>query len=62
MVKSSEDAPIGPLRSLLKGLVDPSQDWAQRGEERKPGALMVYAGVLLGILLLVAVLATRLWP
>jgi two-component system nitrate/nitrite sensor histidine kinase NarX len=59
MAKSRPDAPIGPLRSLLKRLVDPSEDWAQRGEDRKPGALMVYACVLLGLLVLVAVLATR---
>jgi two-component system nitrate/nitrite sensor histidine kinase NarX len=54
-----EDASIGPLRSLLKRLVDPSEDWAQRGEDRKPSALMIYAAVLLGILALVAILATR---
>ncbi|MDX2315568.1 MAG: histidine kinase [Gammaproteobacteria bacterium] len=59
MVKERDDASIGPLRSLLARLVDPSEDWAQRGEERKPSALMVYAAVLLGILLLVAVLSTR---
>ena len=59
MAKDREDAPIGPLRSLLARLVDPSEDWAQRGEERKPSALMVYAAVLLGILALVAVLSTR---
>ena len=59
MAKEREDAPIGPLRSLLKRLVDPSEDWAQRGEERKPSALMVYAAVLLAILALVAILATR---
>jgi two-component system nitrate/nitrite sensor histidine kinase NarX len=39
--------------------VDPSEDWAQRADERKPGALMVYAAVLLGILVLVAALAAR---
>ena len=59
MAKERDDATIGPLRSLLARLVDPSEDWAQRGEERKPSALMVYAAVLLGILVLVAVLSTR---
>lgn len=59
MAKDREDAPIGPLRSLLARLVDPSEDWAQRGEERKPSALMIYASALLGILVLVAVLVTR---
>jgi two-component system nitrate/nitrite sensor histidine kinase NarX len=59
MAKNRDDASIGPLRALLKRLVDPSEDWAQRGEERKPSALMIYAGVLLAILVLVAVLATR---
>lgn len=60
MAKDRDDASIGPLRSLLKRLVDPSQDWARRGEERRPSALMVYTGVLLGVLVLVAVLSTRL--
>jgi two-component system nitrate/nitrite sensor histidine kinase NarX len=59
MAKEREDATIGPLRSLLARLVDPSEDWAQRGEERKPSALMVYAAVLLGILVLVGILTTR---
>jgi len=59
MAKDREDATIGPLRSLLARLVDPSEDWAQRGEERKPSALMVYAAVLLGLLVLVGVLTTR---
>ena len=59
MAKDRDDAPIGPLRSLLKRLVDPSEDWAQRGEERKPSALIVYAAVLLGILVLVATLSTQ---
>ena len=59
MDKDHDDASIGPLRSLLKRLVDPSQDWAQRGEERRPSALMIYTGVLLGVLALVAVLTTR---
>lgn len=59
MAREREDASIGPLRSLLARLVDPSEDWAQRGEERKPSGLMVYAAVLLGILILVAVLSTR---
>ncbi len=59
MTRERDDATIGPLRSLLARLVDPSEDWAQRGEERKPSALMVYAAVLLGILILVAVLSTR---
>lgn len=54
-----DETPIGPLRSLLKRLVDPSEDWAQRGEERKPSALLVYAAALLGILVLVALLSTR---
>lgn len=54
-----EQASIGPLRSLLKRLVDPSEDWAQRGDERKLSALMVYAAVLLGILILVSVLSLR---
>jgi len=59
VTRERDDATIGPLRSLLARLVDPSEDWAQRGEERKPSALMVYAAVLLGILILVAVLSTR---
>jgi two-component system nitrate/nitrite sensor histidine kinase NarX len=59
VAKEREDAPIGPLRSLLKRLVDPSEDWAQRGEDRKPSALMIYAAALLAVLALVAVLATR---
>lgn len=59
MAKDRADATIGPLRSLLARLVDPSEDWAQRGEERKPSGLMIYAAVLLGILVLVAVLTAR---
>jgi len=59
MATDREDASIGPLRSLLKRLVDPSEDWAQRGDERRPSALMVYTAVLLGILVIVAVLSTR---
>jgi len=59
MAKDREDTPIGPLRSLLARLVDPSEDWARRDEERKPSALMVYVAVLLGILILVAVLSIR---
>lgn len=59
MALDHEDASIGPLRSLLKRLVDPSGDWAHRGEERKPSALMVYAVALLGILFLVSVLSLR---
>ncbi len=59
MAKDSEGATIGPLRSLLKRLVDPSEDWAQRGDERKPSALMIYLAVLFGILLLVAALNAR---
>jgi two-component system nitrate/nitrite sensor histidine kinase NarX len=59
MAYEHEDTSIGPLRSLLKRLVDPSQDWAQRGEERKPSALMIYTAVLLAILILVAALSTR---
>ena len=59
MARERDDANIGPLRSLLARLVDPSEDWAQRGEDRKISALMVYAAVLLGILILVAVLSTR---
>ena len=59
MTSDDERAPVGPLRSLLKRLVDPSEDWAQRAEERKPSALMVHAAVLLVILVLMAFLATR---
>ena len=59
MVTERDEASIGPLRSLLKRLLDPSEDWAQRGEERKPSALIVYAAALVGILVLVAVLSTR---
>jgi len=59
MAKDREDTPIGPLRSLLARLVDPSEDWARRDEERQPSALMVYVAVLLGILILVAVLSIR---
>ncbi|MDX1432911.1 MAG: histidine kinase [Gammaproteobacteria bacterium] len=60
MATELDDAPIGPLRSLLKRLVDPSRDWAQRTEERKTSALMIHAAVLLAILVLVGFLATRL--
>ncbi len=59
MARDREDTQIGPLRSLLARLVDPSEDWAQRDEERKPSALMVYLAVLLGILILVAALSIR---
>lgn len=59
MAKDREDVSIGPLRSLLKRLVDPSEDWAQRADERKPSALMVYAAVLLAVLVLVGILSTR---
>jgi len=59
MTQDREDATIGPLRSLLARLVDPSEDWAQRGEERKPSVLVVYAAALLGVFVLVAVLSTR---
>jgi two-component system nitrate/nitrite sensor histidine kinase NarX len=59
MAIEPEDASIGPLRSLLKRLVDPSEDWAQRSEELKPSALMIYLAVLLGILILVSVLSAR---
>ena len=59
MAKDSESSTIGPLRSLLKRLVDPSEDWAQRGDERKPSALMIYLAALFGILLLVAVLSAH---
>lgn len=59
MANDREDAPIGPLRSLLKRLVDPSEDWARRSEERKPSALMFYLAVLIGIMVLVSVLSAR---
>jgi two-component system nitrate/nitrite sensor histidine kinase NarX len=59
MARNGEGETIGPLRSLLKRLVDPSQDWAQRGDERKPSALMIYLATLFGILLLVAALSAR---
>ncbi|HSS62966.1 MAG TPA: hypothetical protein VLS27_00910, partial [Gammaproteobacteria bacterium] len=59
MANDREDAPIGPLRSLLKSLVDPSEDWAQRSQERRPSALMIYSAVLIGILVLVSVLSAR---
>ena len=59
MAKDSDPVSVGPLRSLLARLVDPSEDWAQRGEDRKPSALMIYASALLGILVLVGVLVTR---
>ena len=58
MAKDREDATVGQLRSLLKRLVDPSEDWAQRSDERKPSALMIYLAALFGILLLVSVLST----
>lgn len=60
MAKDREEAPIGPLRSLLKRLVDPSEDWAQRREVRKPSALMIYLSVLFGIMILVSVLTALL--
>ena len=59
MADDKDDASIGPLRSLLKRFVDPSEDWAQRGEARKPSVIIVYAGVLLGILVLNAALSTQ---
>ncbi len=59
MAEARQDASIGQLRSLLKRLVDPSEDWAHRSDERKPSAVMIYLAVLLGILLLVAILSAR---
>ena len=59
MARDRDPASVGPLRALLARLVDPSEDWAQRGEDRKPSALMIYASALLGILVLVGVLVTR---
>ena len=59
MAKVREEASIGQLRSLLKRLVDPSEDWAHRSDERKPSAVMIYLAVLLGILLLVSILSAR---
>ncbi len=59
MAEVRDDASVGQLRSLLKRLVDPSEDWAHRSDERKPSAVMIYLAVLLGILLLVAILSAR---
>ena len=59
MAAEHEEASIGPLRSLLTRLVDPSEDWAQRGEERKPSALMIYIAALLAVLGTVAILSVR---
>jgi two-component system nitrate/nitrite sensor histidine kinase NarX len=59
VAKDRDEASIGPLRSLLARLVDPSEDWAQRGEERRPSALIIYTSALLGILVLIAVLVAR---
>ncbi len=59
MAKDPDEASVGPLRSLLKRLVDPSEDWAQRADERKPSALMVYAALLLVVLVVVGLLSTR---
>lgn len=59
MAEDREDASIGPLRSLLKRLVDPSEDWAHRSDERRPSAVMIYLAALFGILLLVSVLSAQ---
>lgn len=59
VAKDQENPPVGPLRSLLTRLVDPSEDWAQRGEDRRPSAIMIYTAVLLGVLVLVFALSLR---
>ena len=60
VAKDQESPSVGPLRSLLTRLVDPSEDWARRGEDRRPSAIMIYAAVLLGVLVLVFALSLRL--
>lgn len=59
MARDREGASIGQLRSLLKRLVDPSEDWAHRSDKRKPGAVMIYLAVLFGILILISILSAR---
>ncbi len=60
VAKDQESPSVGPLRSLLTRLVDPSEDWARRGEDKRPSAIMIYAAVLLGVLILVFALSLRL--
>ena len=59
MAADNDHTTVGPLRSLLKRLVDPSEDWARRGEERRPAAIMIYVSALLATLILVAALTAR---
>jgi len=61
MVARAEEAQPGRLRTVLAKIVLPADDWAKRGDERRPSTLTALMWTLIAILALAAFAGVHLW-